>query len=92
MVNPNDRYFAVGKEVLIDQAKYPLSHYADAVNEEAAIAIAYALNSLYLAKLGPVDRKAPCRTCKGVEIHHANCVQRFDNVRNFADAFGTDIA
>jgi hypothetical protein len=48
-----DEYVANGKQVLLNG-----THYADARDPEAASAIAYALNSLFLAKLGDV-RKAP---------------------------------
>lgn len=49
----SDLYCAFGKQVLLNGR-----HYADAVDNEAADAIAYALNSLYLAKLGKVRRNA----------------------------------
>jgi hypothetical protein len=55
--NPVEEYRAAGKEIVEVQKIGGLSivnrHYADAVDEEAAIAIAYALNSVFLAKLGP---------------------------------------
>jgi hypothetical protein len=47
-------------------------HYADAVDPEAAQAIAYAMNSVYLAKLGRI-----CPTCKCLGGGHAvNCAER----------------
>lgn len=67
-----EEYRAVGKEIVEVQKVGGLSivnrHYADAVDDEAAIAIAYALNSVFLAKLGDVKRGKPnddrtnCRT------------------------------
>jgi hypothetical protein len=46
-----DEYAANGKQVLLNR-----SHYADAKDDDAAKAIAYAMNSVYLSKLGRVDR------------------------------------
>lgn len=61
-----DEYRACGKQVLLNG-----SHYADACNTDASIAIAYAMNSVYLSKLGRV-----CRTCKVLNGHADNCVER----------------
>lgn len=65
-----DEYVANGKQVLLNG-----THYADACNPEAASAIAYALNSLFLAKLGEIKyvRDPICGTCKEVGMHAANC-------------------
>jgi hypothetical protein len=61
-----DDFRAFGQQVLLNG-----DHYADARDPDAATAIAYALNSVYLAKLGP------CRTCKCVGGGHAiNCSER----------------
>lgn len=43
-----DEYTANGKQVLLNG-----KHYADARDDEAATAIAYALASVFLAKLPP---------------------------------------
>jgi hypothetical protein len=53
LANGKDEYTASegGKQVLLNG-----KHYADAVDPEAAQAIAYALNSVFLAKLGKVRR------------------------------------
>lgn len=68
-----DEYKANGKQVLLNG-----SHYADALNDDAATAIAYALNSVYLAKLGPF-RQCPACKCVG-GAHATNCAERNSNV------------
>jgi hypothetical protein len=66
-----DTYSAVGKEVLLND-----THYADAIDPEGAQAIAYAMNNVYLSKLG-----ALCMTCKAIGGHLANCVERGNDAR-----------
>lgn len=46
-----DEYTSGGKQVQLNR-----THYADARDEDAAKAIAYAMNSVYLSKLGKVSR------------------------------------
>jgi hypothetical protein len=58
-----DEYRAVGKQVLLNG-----SHYADAKDELAAQSIAYALNSVYLARVG-----VPCEVCKQIGTHAPAC-------------------
>lgn len=58
-----DEYVAVGKQVLCNN-----EHYADAKDELAAQSIAYALNNVYLAKIG-----APCLICKSFGEHEPFC-------------------
>lgn len=66
-----DEYTANGKQVLLNGF-----HYADAFDDQAANAIAYAMNSVFLAKLGPTYVRDPiCPTCKHVGMHAANCVE-----------------
>jgi hypothetical protein len=66
-----DEYSATGKEVLLNG-----SHFADARNPDEAIAIAYAMNSVFLSKLGPEPGKQ-CSICKCIGgAHSMNCVQR----------------
>lgn len=48
-----DSYLANGKQVLLNGT----THYADARDDAAAQAIAYAMNSVYLSKLGKIERK-----------------------------------
>jgi hypothetical protein len=52
MASGKDDYRANGKQVLLNGT----THYADARDDEAAQAIAYAMNSVYLSRLGKVDR------------------------------------
>lgn len=68
-------YKAAGKEVIRtsfdhDKRCSKSSHYADAIDNEAAIAIAYALNSVFLAELGP---SKACKNCGGEEVHKSYC-------------------
>jgi hypothetical protein len=71
LANGKDEYTSNGKQVLLNGW-----HYADAFDEEAANAIAYALNSVYLAKVGPVHVRDPiCPACKGVGMHAHNCTE-----------------
>lgn len=77
---PFPQYEACGKEVIeinLTMEDVTRSHYADALNDEAAAAIAYALNSVFLAKLGDVRyvRDPICPTCKEVGMHADNCVE-----------------
>lgn len=72
MASGKDEYTANGKQVLLNG-----KHYADAVDPEAAQAIAYAMNSVFLAKLMP-PRRVPdpkCPTCKQIGMHAANCTE-----------------
>jgi hypothetical protein len=74
MPQGKDEYRSSGQQVLLNDR-----HYADARDPDAALAIAYALNSVYLAKLGPEPGKQ-CPTCKCVGGAHAvNCVERGTN-------------
>lgn len=73
--NPGDKYTSNGKQVLLNGF-----HYADAFDNDAAQAIAYAMNSVFLAKLGKINapifvRDPVCPTCKEVGMHAANCVE-----------------
>lgn len=66
-----DEYRAGGKQVLLNG-----SHYADAKDADAAIAIAYAMNSVYLAQIGPLpDRQCPTCKCIG-GAHSQQCADR----------------
>lgn len=47
-----DEYVASGKQVLLNG-----THYADACDPEAATAIAYAMNTVFLSKLGKIERR-----------------------------------
>jgi hypothetical protein len=80
---PFPQYEACGKEVIeinLTMEDVTRTHYADAIDPEAALAIAYALNSVFLAKLGPQRPRDPiCPTCKEVGMHAANCVEGRSN-------------